>query len=197
MKEFIYQIIDFMWFWTSNEVRVAKVVKNGAGDIFEILYWMYLLGALIPIGIGTIGRYMLGDDYRKSLPTIVINGKSITPSKEFINSLIHVQVIENVLFWLIFNTMLLALPLGLTIFIYIIALIVRGRSLTSDDAARLNITVSAKYFISKLESIGKKQVFNKVLEEQANYLTIEKQFLDDLSKYKNEGSTNLLQAGVN
>ncbi len=197
MKEFIYELINFMWFWTSDETRIAKCIEAGVGDIIECLYWMYLLGTLIPIGIGTIGRYMLGDDYRKSLPTIVINGKSITPSKEFINSLIHVQVIENVLFWLIFNTMLLALPLGLTIFIYIIALIVRGISLTSDDAARLSITMSAKYFISKLESIGKKQVFNEVLEEQENYLTIEKQFLDDLSKYKNEGSTNLLQAGVN
>lgn len=197
MKEFIYQLIDFMWFWTSDATRLAKFKDCDCGDnLYEVIYIMYLIATIAPIVIGTLFHYVL-IDYLDSLPTVVVNNKSVIPTNKFIKNLIHTQVIENIIFWLIFNTLLLALPIGLSIVIFFIMLVYKGGSLCIDDASRFDLSFTYKYSINKLKKVAQKQVFNEIKKVQENYLNNEKQFLNDLSKYKNEGSSNLLQAGVN
>lgn len=195
MKDFIYQLIDFMWFWTPDNTRDVLEGDAPNTEFREFLFWIYIIFTILPILVGTIAR--LGIDYSNRLPFVSVNNNRHTFEGKLLNQLITGYIIENILFWLIFNTVLLAVPFVVTVVIFLLVICLRGFYLGDRDTDCAKFTLTLKYLTTRLIRKAKDGALNDIKKAQDNYLTIEKEFLDELTSYKNESSSNLLSAGVN
>lgn len=195
MKDFIYWLVDFMWFWTPDNTR--NVPPGGTPDMHfaEALVCIYIIATALPILTGTIARIFANYKYR--LPTIEVNGEVYTFEGKLLKQLITGYIIENILFWLVFNTVLLAIPFAASAFLYTIVLGLKLAIFGDQDVPYAKTTLTLKYLLTKLKIKAQKGALNEIKKVQDDYLTIEKQFLDELTSYKNESGSNLLSTGVN